>query len=153
MSSKDSTPPSKPNDKPDKQDNKPNTAADVNRVKSEIKELNAKKDTTYYWNLTKIADESLGFVQNKLYPMLRREGVGDKTISVLSLQFAITIQEVIGTQMSLVRPSTESLTSLEGVEKAVDKIYKQYSEGQLSSKDALDALFELFKSVSGKLSS
>jgi hypothetical protein len=103
-----------------------------------------------YWSFIKVARESVKFVDGTLYPMLERRGVGKETIATLSVLFASALQEVMITQMSIMRTGIEPTISLSQVEKAVNEIYKQYSSGAITPKEAIDSIFNVLSSLSKK---
>ena len=103
-----------------------------------------------YWTFVKVVREAVKFVDGTLYPMLERRGVGKETIATMAVLFASAIQETMITQMSIMKTGIEPTISLSEVEKAVEKIYKQYSSGEISPKEAADALFSVIKSLFGK---
>jgi len=113
-------------------------------------QLALKKSNERYWSFIRVLDEINYYLENNLYPMLRRQGVGDNTIAMLSARMAVAIQEVLVSQLAIMKPTTESIRSLEEVQDAVEKIYKQYSENQISPKDALDMLFSVFDTLRKK---
>lgn len=103
-----------------------------------------------YWTFIKVARESVRFLDGTLYPMLAKRGVGKETIASLSVLFASALQEVMITQMSIMRPSIEPTISLTQVEKALDEIYKKYSSGMMSPKEAIDAIFNVLGTLAKK---
>lgn len=103
-----------------------------------------------YWSYIKVVKEAVKFIDGTLYPMLERRGVGKETIASLSVLFAAAVQEVMITQMSIMRVGIEPTTSLSQVEKVVNEIYKQYSSGTISPKEAIDAIFNVLGSLSKK---
>lgn len=103
-----------------------------------------------YWTFIKVARESVRFLDGTLYPMLAKRGVGKETIATLAVLFASALQEVMITQMSIMRPSIEPTISLTQVEKALDEIYKKYSSGMMSPKEAIDAIFNVLGTLAKK---
>lgn len=103
-----------------------------------------------YWSFMKVAREAVKFLDNTLYPTLEKRGVSKESIATIYMLFAVSLQDVMITQMALMRTGIEPTVSLSQVEKAVNEIYKQYSSGAITPKDAIDALFSIFSSLTKK---
>lgn len=116
-------------------------------VKDKIKDIKTSLKHEDYWTFIRVLKDVTRYLEGDAYPMLRRQGVGDETIAMLSVMIMTKIQEAIISQLAVMKPSVESIRSLEAVQEAVSKIYKQYNEKQISASDALDMLFSIFDSV------
>lgn len=135
-------------------DNKKKTESEIDKlsgnakdVKDKIKDIKTSLKHEDYWTFIRVLKDVTRYLEGDAYPMLRRQGVGDETIAMLSVMIMTKIQEAIISQLAVMKPSVESIRSLEAVQEAVSKIYKQYNEKQISASDALDMLFSIFDSV------
>lgn len=108
------------------------------------------KKQEYYWSFIRVLRDINRYLEGELFPMLRRQGVDDETIAMLAVMMSTKLQEVIISQLAIMKPSVESITSLDAVQEAVNKIYKQYSENRISANEALDLISSIFNILRNK---
>lgn len=66
-----------------------------------------------YWSFIKILEDVGDYLEERLFPMLRRQNVDDETIAILAIKMAIEIEDVITGQLALVKPTIETIRSLD----------------------------------------
>jgi len=122
------------------------------KITSEDPQSTSKKGegSETYWSFIRILDDVTFYLEQTLFPMLRRQNVDDKTIAYLAIKMAVGIEDVLISQLALVKPTIESIRSLD--EETLDniKLLLQILDYVLKTPDLRDKIIEIIKAIGKK---